>query len=116
MEGVIKETESWICFFRVSHTGSLAMNDIGKTPRAENLCESVIDCQNWFERNQKVSAIPNNMCMKTHCQTRELLSAPDKRFVKILLLLKRFQRMMGGLRATVASDAYKTLNFDNSFN
>ena len=53
--------------------------------------------------------------MKTHGKTRKFLWALDTRFVNILLLLKTFKRMMGGLCATVAHDVYKSFNFDHDF-
>ena len=45
---------------------------------------------------------------------QEVFVGPDTRFMKIFFMLKHFKRMMGGLRATVANDAYKSLYFDDN--
>ena len=111
MEDPIKEKYPWISFMHcVSHIGSLVMSDIGKLDQVAKLVETVIDIQNWFGGNQKVAAILNNMCLKVYGQTRKFLWAPETCFVKILLLLKQFKRLMGALRATVEGDAYKSLH------
>ena len=74
----------------------------------------VTDVQNWFNGNQKVAAILNKMCLTVCGQTRKFLWVPETRFVKLLLLLKRFKRLMGALQATVENDVSKALQFIGS--
>ena len=98
MEGLIKENYPWISFLHcILHIGSLVMQDIGKIPQVAKIVETVLDIQNWFHSNQKAAAIVNKMCLKVYGQTRKFLWAPEIRFVKIILLLKRFKHMMGAL-------------------
>ena len=87
------------------------MNDIEKLDLVKSLVENVIDVQNWFSANGKVSAILANRYRKIYGQTRKFLWAPGTCFVEILLFLKQFKRMKGGMRTTVWHDAYKNLNF-----
>ena len=58
-------------------------------------------------------AILDQMCIKMYLQTRKFLWSPNTRFLKILLLLKFFKQMTGGLYAIVAKDAYTLLNLDS---
>ena len=49
------------------------MNDIRKCDLVEALVEQVIDVQNWFSANGKVSAILVNCCRKIYGQTHKFL-------------------------------------------